>query len=49
MEWLGKNYGYDILSKTIYKNGVKIWFDSENQIGDKDYYETYEDWVMENT
>lgn len=43
-----QEFVYDVLTKKIYMNGVRIWQDTENQIGDSDYYDSFEDWVIDN-
>lgn len=34
--------------KTVYMNGYKIGYDEENIIGDPYYYNTLDDWVIDN-
>jgi len=47
-EYNHQEFVYDVLTKKIFMNDVRIWQDTENQIGDPDYYDTFEDWVHDN-
>lgn len=47
MEWVGSIFEYDDTTKKIYKDGMRVWQDTDNQIGDERYYPTFADWVME--
>ena len=47
-EYNDQEFVHDVLTKKIYMNDVRIWQDTENQIGNPDYYNTFEDWVIDN-
>lgn len=46
MEYNGHKFTF--VDKKITMDGMGIWFDADNQIGDTLYYDTFEDWVIDN-
>lgn len=48
IEYENLTFIFDEFTKKIYMDGYRIWQDTDNHIGDPDYYLTFEDWVKDN-